>query len=55
MREHGERPTPVLIERELARFERLQAALAAVRAVEEAGGTAHYYSVDLTDAGAVGR
>ena len=53
MREHGERPTPVLIERELARFERLQAALAAVRAVEEAGGTAHYHSVDLTDAGAV--
>jgi len=53
MREHGERPTPVLIERELARFERLQAALAAMRAVEEAGGTAHYHSVDLTDAGAV--
>ena len=53
MRQRGERPTPVLIERELARFERLQAALAAVRAVEEAGGTAHYHSVDLTDAGAV--
>ena len=53
MREHGERPTPALIERELARLERLQAALAAVRAVEEAGGTAHYYSVDLTDPGAV--
>ena len=53
MREHGERPTPVLIERELARFERLQAALAAMRAVEEAGGRAHYHSVDLTDAGAV--
>ena len=53
MRERGERPTPVLIERELARFERLQAALAAVRAVEEAGGTAHYHSVDLTDADAV--
>ena len=43
----------MLIERELARFERLQAALAAVRAVEDAGGTAHYHSVDLTDADAV--
>ena len=53
MRERGERPTPVLIERELARFERLQAALAAVQAVENAGGTAHYHSVDLTDADAV--
>ena len=53
MRERGERPTPVLIERELARFERLQAALAAVQAVESAGGTAHYHSVDLTDADAV--
>ena len=53
LRQRGERPTPVLIERELARFERLQAALAAVRAVEDAGGTAHYHSVDLTDADAV--
>ena len=38
---------------ELARFERLQAALAAVHAVEDAGGTAHYHCVDLTDADAV--
>jgi len=53
MRERGERPTPVLIERELARFERLHAALAAVQAVEDAGGTAHYHSVDLTDGEAV--
>ena len=55
MREQGKRPTPVLIKRELARFERLQAALAAVRAVEQAGGSAYYHSVDLTDAGAVER
>ena len=55
MRQRGERPTPVLIERELSRFERLQAALAAVQAVESAGGTAHYHSVDLTDADAVGK
>ncbi|WP_157441918.1 SDR family NAD(P)-dependent oxidoreductase, partial [Actinoplanes awajinensis] len=53
LRDRGERPTPVLIDRALARFERLQAALAAVQAVERAGGTAHYHSVDLTDPGAV--
>ena len=53
MRERGERPTPVLIERELGRLERLQAALAAIRSVEAVGGSAHYYSVDLTDAAAV--
>ncbi|MFI7542164.1 SDR family NAD(P)-dependent oxidoreductase [Actinoplanes sp. NPDC049599] len=55
LRDRGERPTPVLIDRELARFERLQAALAAVQAVEQAGGSAHYHSVDLTDADAVAR
>ncbi|MGZ4528841.1 MAG: SDR family NAD(P)-dependent oxidoreductase [Mycobacterium sp.] len=55
MRERGERPTPVLIERELARLERLQAALVAMRAVEQAGGSAYYHSVDLTDAGSVER
>ena len=53
MRARGERPTPVLIERELARLERQHSALAAVRAIEEAGGTADYHSVDLTDAAAV--
>lgn len=53
IRARGERPTPVLIERELARLERLQAALAAIRAVEAAGGSARYHSVDLTDADAV--
>jgi acyl transferase domain-containing protein len=49
----GERPTPVAIERELARIERLNAALTAVQAVEAAGGTAHYHAVDLRDATAV--
>jgi NADP-dependent 3-hydroxy acid dehydrogenase YdfG len=51
--QRGERPTPVLIERELARFERAQAALSAVTAIEAAGGSAHYHRVDLTDATAV--
>ncbi|UBU18236.1 type I polyketide synthase [Nonomuraea gerenzanensis] len=49
----GERPTPVLIERELARLERLRAALDAIEAVRKAGGTPHYHQVDLTDPTAV--
>jgi NAD(P)-dependent dehydrogenase (short-subunit alcohol dehydrogenase family) len=49
----GKRPTPVLIEREVARYERLHAALIAIQAVRAAGGEAYYHSVDLTDAGAV--
>ncbi|HRW20020.1 MAG TPA: SDR family NAD(P)-dependent oxidoreductase, partial [Dermatophilaceae bacterium] len=49
----GERPTPVVIDKELARIERLAAARAAIAAVESAGGTVHYHSVDLTDAAAV--
>jgi acyl transferase domain-containing protein/NADP-dependent 3-hydroxy acid dehydrogenase YdfG/acyl carrier protein len=53
LRARGERPKPVLIERELARLERLHAAVAAMRAIEEAGATAYYHSVDLTDAAAV--
>ncbi|MGE5695920.1 MAG: SDR family NAD(P)-dependent oxidoreductase [Candidatus Sericytochromatia bacterium] len=55
LRQGGQRPTPVLIERELARLERLQAALAAIQAVERVGGTAYYHSVDLTDADAVSK
>ena len=53
MKEKGARPTPVAIERELSHFERLSAALAAIDAVRDAGGEAHYHSVDLTDADAV--
>jgi len=53
LRERGERPTPVLIEKELAKYERLHTARAAIRAVADAGGTAFYHSVDLTDAEAV--
>ncbi|HYN32266.1 MAG TPA: SDR family oxidoreductase, partial [Ilumatobacteraceae bacterium] len=49
----GDHATPVAIERELSRFERLNAALTAVQAVEAAGGTVHYHSVNLTDADAV--
>ena len=49
----GTRPTPVLIERELARCERLHSALIAIQAVHAAGGKAYYHAADLTDPGAV--
>jgi NADP-dependent 3-hydroxy acid dehydrogenase YdfG len=49
----GEKATPVLIEREMAQFERLAAAQSAIDAVTSAGGVAHYHSVDLRDAPAV--
>ena len=49
----GDKPTPVLIERELAGFERQASALSAIDAVANAGGTAHYHSVDLRDGEAV--
>jgi hypothetical protein len=55
MRDLGERPTPVAIDKELAVLERRQAALSAIRAVERAGGRAHYYRVDLTDGDAVAK
>jgi acyl transferase domain-containing protein/acyl carrier protein len=55
LKDRGKRPTPVLIERELARYERLTTALAAIQAIRDAGGTAHYHVVDLTDPEAVGR
>jgi NAD(P)-dependent dehydrogenase (short-subunit alcohol dehydrogenase family) len=53
LRSAGERPTPVMVERELARLERLAGARAAIDAVHAAGGQAYYHSVDLTDAHAV--
>ncbi|HEX2704344.1 MAG TPA: SDR family oxidoreductase, partial [Candidatus Lustribacter sp.] len=53
LKEGGKRATPVAIDKELARLERLGAALTAIQSVEAAGGTAHYYSVDLTNGEAV--
>jgi len=49
----GERATPALVEKELAALERAQAARAAIDAVRAAGGTPHYFSLNLTDADAV--
>ena len=51
----GERATPALVERELAALERAQAALSAIQAVRAAGGTPHYFSVNLADSDAVAR
>ena len=51
----GKRPTPVLIERELSGYERLQSALTAVQAVRAAGGEAYYHAVNLLDADAVAK
>jgi NAD(P)-dependent dehydrogenase (short-subunit alcohol dehydrogenase family) len=49
----GERATPAIVEKEMARIERAHAALSAITAVEQAGGTARYHSVDLLDAEAI--
>jgi acyl transferase domain-containing protein/NAD(P)-dependent dehydrogenase (short-subunit alcohol dehydrogenase family)/acyl carrier protein len=51
----GERATPALVEKELASLERAHAAQAAIDAVVAAGGTPHYFSVNLADADAVAR
>ena len=51
----GERATPALVEKELAVLERAQAALSAIRAVQAAGGTAHYFSVNLVNSDGVAK
>ena len=51
----GERATPALVEKELASLERAHAAQAAIDAVLAAGGTPHYFSVNLADAPAVAK
>jgi len=51
----GERATPALVEKELAALERAHAAQSAIDAVRAAGGTPHYFSLNLVDAEAVTR
>jgi NAD(P)-dependent dehydrogenase (short-subunit alcohol dehydrogenase family) len=51
----GERATPALVEKELAALERAQAAASAIQTVQAAGGTARYFSVNLTDPDAVAK
>ena len=53
LKESGEKATPAVVEKELARLERSQAALSAIEAVVGAGGEASYRAVDLLDAGSV--
>jgi len=53
LRLRGERATPVMVDKEIAVIERSRAALDAIQAVQNAGGVAHYYSLDLTDYTAV--
>jgi acyl transferase domain-containing protein/NAD(P)-dependent dehydrogenase (short-subunit alcohol dehydrogenase family)/acyl carrier protein len=55
IQERGERATPALVEKELAALERAQAAQSAIDAVRAAGGTAHYFSVNLTDGASVAK
>ena len=54
IKERGKRPTPAMVEKELAALERANAAQTAIDAVRAAGGTPYYFSVNLTDAEAVG-
>ncbi|HSF43078.1 MAG TPA: SDR family NAD(P)-dependent oxidoreductase, partial [Thermoanaerobaculia bacterium] len=49
----GERATPALVEKELARIERARAAVDALRAIRAAGGEAVYHRADLRDGAAV--
>jgi acyl transferase domain-containing protein/acyl carrier protein len=49
----GQKATPIMVEKELATIERKHAALTAIQAVKNSGGTAFYYSVNLMDGEAV--
>jgi acyl transferase domain-containing protein/NAD(P)-dependent dehydrogenase (short-subunit alcohol dehydrogenase family)/acyl carrier protein len=51
----GERATPAMVDKELATLERSRAALDAIQAVKNAGGTAYYCNLDLLDNAAVDR
>ncbi|HLA77628.1 MAG TPA: SDR family NAD(P)-dependent oxidoreductase [Vicinamibacteria bacterium] len=53
MKASGERPTPVVVDRQILAVERSEAALRAIEAVEAAGGAAHYRSLNLLDGPAV--
>jgi NAD(P)-dependent dehydrogenase (short-subunit alcohol dehydrogenase family) len=48
-KERGEKPTPVQVDRQVLAVEREEAALAAVEAVDAAGGKAYWRSVNLLD------
>jgi acyl carrier protein/NAD(P)-dependent dehydrogenase (short-subunit alcohol dehydrogenase family) len=49
LKAQGERVTPIMVEQELDAIERRHAAHSAITAIEKAGGTAHYHSVNMLD------
>ncbi|MDW8316858.1 MAG: SDR family NAD(P)-dependent oxidoreductase [Anaerolineae bacterium] len=51
----GQKVTPKQIDDKIMAVERQEAALRAIESVEAAGGTVHYYSLDLRDGEAVAR
>jgi NAD(P)-dependent dehydrogenase (short-subunit alcohol dehydrogenase family) len=53
LKAQGERATPAAVEKQLAVLERSAAALAAIEAVQRAGGSCRYLQTDLTDSDAV--
>jgi malonyl CoA-acyl carrier protein transacylase len=53
IKEGGTRPTPVMVERELAALGRAASVVSAMKEIERVGGTAHYRTCDVTDADAV--
>ena len=53
IKDRGERATPALVEREMAKLERARAAVDAMASIRMAGGEAVYHSVDLRDPAAV--
>jgi len=53
LKAEGARATPALVEKEMAAIERFHAAATAIQAIRNAGGTAHYYQVNLLDGTAV--
>jgi 3-oxoacyl-(acyl-carrier-protein) synthase/NAD(P)-dependent dehydrogenase (short-subunit alcohol dehydrogenase family)/acyl carrier protein len=53
LKQSGQKATPVAVQKQLAGLERKHAALAAIEAVEAAGGRAHYHCVNLLDKDAV--
>jgi NAD(P)-dependent dehydrogenase (short-subunit alcohol dehydrogenase family) len=53
LKQSGQKATPVAVQKLLAELERKNAALQAMNAVRDAGGEAHYHSVNLLDKAAV--
>jgi NAD(P)-dependent dehydrogenase (short-subunit alcohol dehydrogenase family) len=49
LRATGERPTPVMVDKQILAIERAEAALRAIETVQAAGGTAYYHCVNLLD------